>query len=248
MRRSVLITLLLLLISAVIAWWIHPYIIVEDEDKRHPPKASVTANPFSALESLLISQGIDAMSDNNRDLLKQDFQNTEALFLRNVRQPLSDETIKHILAWVESGGLLVYEPYFYEDQQVAKYLNEEFQVFLRENTEEEHEWFIHAEALLDGQTAYIHMDGDYILNSERNDINPIITSEYGVHGYQLFHGQGEVILLSDSRFLETPQIWQGFSSLIKGDTFYTDHHTLSGHDHAYMGYSLFQGRSKDCEL
>ena len=243
MRRSYLLAILLLLLTACVAWWLQPYIIVKDKDKRHPPKQSVTANPFSALETLLVSQGIEAVSDNNRALLNSNFSAQDAVFLRNVRQPLSEETITHILNWVESGGLLVYEPYFFEEQQQTKYLNEEFGVFLKENTAEEYEWFIHAEALLDGQTAYIHMDGDYLLDSPKNHANPIITSEYGVHGYQVFHGKGEVIVLADTRFMETPNDWRNFRSILTGDA-RGDKHTLTGHDHAYLSYTLFEGRKK----
>jgi hypothetical protein len=242
MRQNILIAILLLLMTAAAAWWLQPYIIVKDKDKRHPPKQSVTANPFSALESLLQSQGIAAISDNNRELLSGEFSATDALFLRNVRQPLSQKTTDHIISWVESGGLLIYEPYFFEEQQ-GSYLNEAFGVFLKENSAEEYNWFIHAEAILDGQIAYVHMDGDYILESSQSSANPIITSEYGVHGYQVFYGQGEVIVLADTRFMETPNDWRNFRSILTGDA-RADQHTLTGHDHAYLSYRFFEGREK----
>lgn len=242
MNTRTLLAILCLSIFIIVGLWIAPKISVTYEDARHPPSSSIIKNPLSALEHLLISQGIEAQSLNNRKRLHSLPSTSDALFIRNIKQPLTKEREDALISWIEQGGLVVYEPYWLGRSDVRPYFHQRFGIEIQALDEyEEYGNPLHAQADINGHTAYIHVTPQYyLMANEENNHTVVLESEIGAHGFHVKLGKGNIIFLSDTQFLSTPRSWLNTYETIDKPSNYG----LSGHDHAYFIYFILKNRKK----
>lgn len=244
--RSLIISFIVTCTLVASAWWISQRITVSYDDERRPPKKDIRLNPMSALEQLLVNFDLEVQSHKNRNLLHNLPNSDDAIVVRNLQQPLTHERELALLAWVEQGGLLVYEPYWLGKSNARLYLHEKLGVLIQEaddwqdSLHPNHGW-----ADIKNENMYFHMSPQYILNIQEdhpsaNNSEIIIRSQAGAHGVQVTLGQGSVLLISDSDFLSTPKIWQ--SSYSKDD--HESNTDLAQHDHAYFMWHLLKDRKK----
>ena len=266
--RSALISLIVITALALAGWWVSQHITISYEDKRKPPQEDIRFNPMSALEHLLLSFDIEVQSENNRNLLHNLPSTNDAIVIRNLKHPLTHERELALLSWIKQGGQLVYEPYWLGKSDSRQYFHEKLGVLIQEvedweNTQQpNHGW-----ANIQGEDLFFHMNPQYVLTlkqvdfSEDSTLEPnilesntlesnilddsrqiIIQSNEGAHGIKVIHGQGSVLLLSDTDFLATPPVWQSYYNIEEDNNYYlTD---LSTHDHAYFMWMLLKDRQK----
>ncbi len=244
--RSIVIGITTMSIIAVACWWLSQRITVSFEDKRLPPTKQIRQNPMSALELLLSSLNKEVQSDNNRKLLHNLPSTGDAIVVRNLMQPLTQEREQALLNWVTLGGQLVYEPYWLGKSDTRQYFHEKLGVLISEVADwQDVEHPNHGWADINQQDLYFHMSPQYVLSLEKNnaintDHQVVIQSDVGIHGIQVNIGTGSVLFLSDSDFLQTPRVW---TPRYKEDEhqFSTD---LSHHDHAFFIWQHLQARNK----
>ncbi len=244
--RSVVISITIIFILAAASWWLSQHITASYEDKRLSPTKQIRHNPMSALELLLSDLNKNVQSDNNRKLLHDLPPTKDAIVVRNLMQPLTQEREQALLNWVTQGGQLVYEPYWLGKSDARQYFHEKLGVLITEVEDwQDIQQPNHGWADINQQDLYFHISPQYVLSLEEN--NPInanhqvvIQSDVGAHGIQVNIGKGSVLFLSDSDFLQTPRVW---TSWYKEDEhqFSTD---LSHHDHAFFIWQHLQSRNK----
>ena len=251
--RTALISFIVIITLVFSGWWISRHTTISYEDKRKAPQEDIRFNPMSALEHLLLSFDIEVQSENNRNLLHSLPSTDDAIVIRNLKHPLTHERELALLNWIEQGGQLIYEPYWLGKSDSRQYFHEKLGVLIQEVED----WYDiqqphHSWANIKGENLFFHMNPQYVLalkttsSSEESllkyNSQIIIQSNEGAHGIKIAHGQGSVLLLSDTDFLATPAVWKDYYDVEEYDNnHFTD---LSAHDHAYFMWLQLKDRKK----
>lgn len=247
MSLNKVIALVLLLLLGLSGWWLAQQIVVSYEDRRHPPAYEIRNNPLAALEQLLLKRGQAVSSHTDRQPLTELPPASDTILLRDLSQPLLNDQQQRLLSWVRAGGHLVYEvnqnllyshsPPDDTDTPDNNTLWRQLGVDAQ-HPEERVYAGLHAQFSQAGESGYVRLESDHILTTEDDSAQAILTSELGVHCYRLSVGQGQVTLLTDSRFMDTPRVW------LTNQEFSIDYYStgLNQHDAASFALLLLQQR------
>lgn len=243
--RILLVSLMILFLGCL--WWISTKVTVDTIQVRTPPSEDILNNPMAALQHLLINLGIEAESHRDRKLLHNLPSTEDALIVRNLIQPLTEERETALIEWVAEGGRLIYEPFWLGSGGERAYLHEKMGVLVNqtysdedaESEDDEYEYEVHAQTKIDNETIFVHFLSDYYLTLEAEDIEVVATSKVGIHAARVYHGKGEILFITDSDFLNTPRAWsKGYGE--DGFSVYG----LPKHDHAYFIWTQLKDRKK----
>ena len=230
---------LLLPLLILPGWWLSTHIGVSYHEKRHPPVKEIRNNPYAGLQALLQQYNINSEVFFQRSMLDKLPPVDHTLVITHVQQPLLAIQTQQLLDWVNRGGQLIYEVNFANTLDPASDLIAPLQLSLGDSYTAENrdkEWR-HAAFLLDGEKGYIRLEQRHLLLSDNPEAELLAQSELGAVAYRVPHGEGQLIAITDSNFMNTPEVWAGGKN---DDGELLPKSGINSHDNATFSYQLLK--------
>lgn len=219
-RITVVVILILCLLLSLLGWlWFEKNFEKRTRVDRSTMSVEARRNPLLAAEMFLARLGLEVKSQSGRGYLVKPPEETGLLFVRDLGPPLTDASVRSLLAWVERGGHLVAAPSDQLEEGRSDPLLRKFGVSLvKLDADEEADDLARGDLLLPGQTAGLRIDFDqqrwFEIDADFEGVSPeVADSQY----LRFPWGQGWVTFISDSDVFTNNQLGNSDHALLMAD-------------------------------
>lgn len=219
-QRGLMITAVIVLCCIGLGYWLYANLEEREFTVVTPASEEVRRNPLLAVERLMLALGQNVESRHGSELLSQLPSHDDVVLIYRHNTPLTQPKLEALLAWVDSGGMLILDVAALWDRQreeAASLLLDYFEVEVIEREGFERSV---SEVEFDDADGPVHVRfaDDYRMYDRGDRASAVLGSRGSARLLQFDHGEGLVTFVNDL-------------SMINNDN-------IGDHEHAYFAYLL----------